>query len=162
VIAFPKSIGGNELMVDSPSNVSPSILKDYHIQILENKEGNWNHFYYEGFKFTIESFKNFISSWKVFELLIFVTSISFDREWIFPIISKIYIFCLFVCLFVWELKFRVDIKKIRILVELFVDADKHLDKLNLSLNPERRKKKKHQLTILKNNNIENWIYLLVY
>jgi len=53
------------------------------------------------------------------------------------------------------LKFRVDIKKIRILVELFVDADKHLDKLNLSLNPERRKKKKHQLTILKNNNIEN-------
>jgi len=40
VIAFPKSIGGNELMVDSPSNVSPSILKDYHIQILENKEGN--------------------------------------------------------------------------------------------------------------------------
>lgn len=95
VIAFPKSIGGNELMVDSPSNVSPSILKDYHIQILENKEDSWNDFYYEGFKFTIESLKNFISSWKVFELLIFVTSISFDREWIFPIISKSYIF---VCL----------------------------------------------------------------
>ena len=41
VIAFPKSVAGNELMIGSPSSVSQQILNDYHLQVVEGKdEGN--------------------------------------------------------------------------------------------------------------------------
>ena len=37
VIAFPKAAGGKDLVVNSPSEVSPDQLKEYYLQVV-NKD----------------------------------------------------------------------------------------------------------------------------